>query len=87
MNHVFSTLTIVQITCRICGESFQTRVSYISDPVDVYCEWIDELERARGGAAGGAGGPGVSDAAGDAGAGSRGGAAAGAAAAGAGDDE
>jgi transcription elongation factor Elf1 len=46
------------IKCRICGEDFQCRISYLSDPVDVYCEWIDACESARDGAAGGAGGGG-----------------------------
>jgi len=35
------------ISCRVCGESFHCRVSYLSDPVDVYCEWLDGLEGAR----------------------------------------
>ncbi len=34
------------ILCRICGEAFQCRITYMSDPVDVFCEWVDELERA-----------------------------------------
>ena len=42
------------INCRVCGETFQCRVTYMSDPVDVFCEWVDELERARGGGASGA---------------------------------
>ena len=45
------------IACRVCGESFRCRVTYLSDPVDVFCEWVDELEKARaaGAGAGGAG--------------------------------
>jgi hypothetical protein len=27
-----------RIDCRVCGESYQCRISYLSDPVDVYCE-------------------------------------------------
>ena len=38
------------ISCRVCGEAFQTRISYLSDPVDVYCAWVDELQSASGGA-------------------------------------
>ena len=37
------------VACRICGESYQARVHYLSDPVDVYCEWIDACEAARDG--------------------------------------
>lgn len=55
------------ISCRICGETFQCRITYMSDPVDVFCEWVDELERARSGGAI-AGGSGDSGAAGGAGA-------------------
>ena len=52
------------IACRVCGETFQTRVTYLSDAVDVYCEWVDELKAqqegggGRGGAGGGEGGSG-----------------------------
>ena len=35
------------IACRVCGEDFQCRISSLSDPVDVYCEWTDGLEAAR----------------------------------------
>ena len=35
------------IACRVCGEAFRCRVTYLSDPVDVFCEWVDELEKSR----------------------------------------
>jgi transcription elongation factor Elf1 len=41
------------ISCRVCGESFQTRVSYLSDPVDVFAAWVDELEAQKAGGGGG----------------------------------
>lgn len=47
------------ISCRVCGENFQCRISYLSDPVDVFCDWIDELERVRTGDAGAAAGAGL----------------------------
>jgi transcription elongation factor Elf1 len=55
------------IECRICGETFQCRISYLSDPVDVYCEWIDACEAARdgSGAVGAGGGGAGAGAAGD----------------------
>lgn len=51
------------INCRVCGETFQCRISYLNDPVDVYCEWIDACESARknSGAAAGAGAGGAGD--------------------------
>ena len=44
-----------RIACRVCGEDFQCRISVLSDPVDVFCEWTDALEAARGGGGGGGG--------------------------------
>ena len=47
-----------QIKCRVCGESDESRITTLSDPVDVYCAWVDALEyekisrTERGGAAG-----------------------------------
>jgi transcription elongation factor Elf1 len=34
-----------RIDCRVCGESYQCRISYLSDPVDVYCEVSAEAGR------------------------------------------
>merc|ERR1712194_915456 len=43
-----------ELKCRVCGTSYQTRVNYLNEPVDVYAEWIDaaaenqaEIDRAR----------------------------------------
>lgn len=55
------------ISCRVCGEAFQTRISYLSDPVDVYCAWVDELQ--NGGGDDGPAGAGAGGAAGGSGAG------------------
>eukprot|EP00397_Hematodinium_sp_SG-2012_P063206 GEMP01086833.1.p1 GENE.GEMP01086833.1~~GEMP01086833.1.p1 ORF type:complete len:134 (+),score=26.73 GEMP01086833.1:40-402(+) len=45
---------IGNLKCRICGVTYQMRAKYLDEPVDVYCEWIDEatekkdmLERER----------------------------------------
>lgn len=46
------------ISCRVCGEDYQCRISFLDDPVDVYCQWIDACEAARTAPAGGAGGSG-----------------------------
>ena len=37
------------IGCRVCGENFQCRITPLSDPVDVFCEWTDALEEAQHG--------------------------------------
>ncbi|GFZ12419.1 hypothetical protein Acr_23g0008040 [Actinidia rufa] len=36
---------IGEATCRICQESFSTTVTALTEPIDIYSEWIDECER------------------------------------------
>mmetsp|Transcript_17394 Transcript_17394/g.21416 ORF Transcript_17394/g.21416 Transcript_17394/m.21416 type:complete len:96 (+) Transcript_17394:291-578(+) len=43
------------LTCRICGAKYQTTITYLSEPIDVFCEWIDECDAAEGGEASTAG--------------------------------
>ncbi|KAH9258809.1 hypothetical protein BASA81_002873 [Batrachochytrium salamandrivorans] len=40
---------IGQLTCSACGVSFQTMVTSLSEPVDVYSDWIDACELANEG--------------------------------------
>mmetsp|Transcript_66609 Transcript_66609/g.139054 ORF Transcript_66609/g.139054 Transcript_66609/m.139054 type:complete len:101 (+) Transcript_66609:64-366(+) len=35
------------LKCRVCGVSFQSRISYLSEAVDVYSDWVDETEEAN----------------------------------------
>ncbi|XP_014673386.1 PREDICTED: transcription elongation factor 1 homolog [Priapulus caudatus] len=35
------------ITCRVCLEDFQTQITYLSEAVDVYSDWIDACEQAN----------------------------------------
>ncbi|KAL1290218.1 hypothetical protein HN51_058643 [Arachis hypogaea] len=35
---------IGEASCRICQESFSTTVTALSEPIDIYSEWIDECE-------------------------------------------
>ncbi|TYZ58704.1 hypothetical protein PybrP1_003199 [[Pythium] brassicae (nom. inval.)] len=35
---------IGHLSCRVCTESFQTPIHYLSAPIDVYTDWIDECE-------------------------------------------
>jgi transcription elongation factor Elf1 len=32
------------LTCKVCGQSFQTGVNYLSGAVDVYADWIDACD-------------------------------------------
>lgn len=35
------------ISCMVCLDEFQTRITNLSDPVDVYNDWIDACEAAN----------------------------------------
>lgn len=30
--------------CKICGQSFQTAINSLSQPIDIYSDWIDACE-------------------------------------------
>lgn len=32
------------LTCKICGQSFQTAINTLSEPIDIYSSWIDACE-------------------------------------------
>ncbi|PHT69617.1 Transcription elongation factor 1 -like protein [Capsicum annuum] len=36
---------IGEAICRICQESFSTTVTALTEPIDIYSEWIDECAR------------------------------------------
>lgn len=31
-------------SCRVCTESFSTKISHLDAPIDVYSQWVDECE-------------------------------------------
>ncbi|KAK6456455.1 transcription elongation factor Elf1 like-domain-containing protein [Scheffersomyces xylosifermentans] len=33
-----------ELHCKICGQSFQTSIHSLSQPVDIYSDWIDACE-------------------------------------------
>jgi len=35
---------IGSISCRVCAEDYQTSITYLSEPIDVYSDWIDACE-------------------------------------------
>ncbi|KIM30688.1 hypothetical protein M408DRAFT_328212 [Serendipita vermifera MAFF 305830] len=37
---------IGHLFCKICGQSFQTRANYLTEPVDIFADWIDSSEAA-----------------------------------------
>lgn len=36
-----------KISCRVCMEDYQTSVNVLSDPLDVYNDWIDACDAAN----------------------------------------
>ncbi|TID29759.1 hypothetical protein CANINC_001677 [Pichia inconspicua] len=32
------------LNCKICGQSFQTSINSLSEPIDIYSNWIDACE-------------------------------------------
>jgi len=36
-----------QILCNTCNTTFEAPITYLSEPIDVYSDWIDACERAN----------------------------------------
>lgn len=36
--------SIGSLNCRVCGVQWQTRINHLSEPIDVFSEWIDACE-------------------------------------------
>lgn len=43
--------SIGSLSCKVCGQSFQTRINALSQPVDVYSDWFDAVEEVNVGKA------------------------------------
>lgn len=35
------------LSCKVCGQSFQTDINALSAPVDIYSDWVDACEAVR----------------------------------------
>ncbi|KAJ8613117.1 hypothetical protein CTAYLR_004799 [Chrysophaeum taylorii] len=33
------------LVCRVCGASYSATINYLSEPIDVFSEWIDHCEQ------------------------------------------
>jgi transcription elongation factor Elf1 len=33
-----------ELNCRICDAKFQTQITSLTDPIDVFSEWLDETQ-------------------------------------------
>ena len=40
-------LWVAQTVCDICKESYSTMAHALTEPIDIYSEWIDECEKAN----------------------------------------
>lgn len=36
--------SVGDLHCKICGQSFQTAINSLSQPIDIYSDWIDACE-------------------------------------------
>lgn len=36
-----------RISCRVCMEDYQTTINFLSEPLDVYNDWVDACETAN----------------------------------------
>ncbi|AGO12577.1 AaceriAER237Wp [[Ashbya] aceris (nom. inval.)] len=43
--------SIGSLSCKVCGQQFQTRINALSQPVDVYSDWFDAVEEVNEGRA------------------------------------
>ncbi|AMD18684.1 HBL218Cp [Eremothecium sinecaudum] len=43
--------SIGSLSCKVCGQQFQTRINALSQPVDVYSDWFDAVEEVNEGKA------------------------------------
>ncbi|SCV05549.1 LANO_0H09934g1_1 [Lachancea nothofagi CBS 11611] len=41
--------SIGSLSCKVCGQSFQTHINALSQPVDVYSDWFDAVEEVNAG--------------------------------------
>merc|ERR1711865_558065 len=35
------------VSCRVCSAEYQMMTDYLTEPVDVFCAWIDDCEEAN----------------------------------------
>ncbi|KAG0707736.1 transcription elongation factor Elf1 like-domain-containing protein [Suillus ampliporus] len=38
---------IAQLVCRVCDQRYQSKVNHLTEPVDIYSEWIDAADAAQ----------------------------------------
>ncbi|KAJ7109399.1 transcription elongation factor Elf1 like-domain-containing protein [Mycena epipterygia] len=38
---------VAQLACRVCDQRYQSKVNHLTEPVDIYSEWIDAADAAQ----------------------------------------
>ncbi|KAF9053709.1 Elf1-domain-containing protein, partial [Hymenopellis radicata] len=38
---------VAQLICKVCDQRFQSKVNHLTEPIDIYSEWIDAAEAAE----------------------------------------
>lgn len=38
---------IGKLECKNCKKSYLTKINYLSEPIDLFSEWLDEIDRAE----------------------------------------
>ncbi|EEB90735.1 hypothetical protein MPER_11018 [Moniliophthora perniciosa FA553] len=38
---------IAQLVCRTCDQRYQSKVNHLTEPIDIYSEWIDAADEAQ----------------------------------------
>ncbi|KAF8136370.1 transcription elongation factor Elf1 like-domain-containing protein [Boletus reticuloceps] len=38
---------IAQLVCRVCDQRYQSKVNHLTEPIDIYSEWIDAADAAQ----------------------------------------
>jgi len=34
------------LSCKVCGQSYQSKINHLTEPVDVFSEWLDAADEA-----------------------------------------
>ncbi|KAF9005675.1 hypothetical protein BDQ17DRAFT_1353564 [Cyathus striatus] len=38
---------VAQLVCRVCDQRYQSKVNHLTEPIDIYSEWIDAADAAE----------------------------------------
>ncbi|KAF8978099.1 hypothetical protein BDQ17DRAFT_1394831 [Cyathus striatus] len=46
-HHEKSKEGVAQLVCRVCDQRYQSKVNHLTEPIDIYSEWIDAADAAE----------------------------------------